>query len=61
MSSPQEGFWNLPCGGSPSGEEEGMLNKVIEDVVLRGYSVRPQEEGIVDEATCSSGLLLEGR
>lgn len=50
--------WNLLCGG----EEEGTLNKGIEDVVLRGYSVRPQEEGIVDEDTGScSGLVLEGR
>lgn len=31
--------WNLLCGG----EEEGTLNKGTEDVVLRGYSVRPQE------------------
>lgn len=38
-----------------------MLNRATEDVVLRGYSVRTQEEGIVDEATRSSGLLLEGR
>lgn len=50
--------WNLLCGG----EEEGTLNKGTEDVVLRGYSVRPQEEGIVDEATGScSGLVLEAR
>lgn len=50
--------WNLPC----EGEEEGTLNKGTEDAVLRGYSVRPQEKGIVDEATGScSGLVLEGR
>lgn len=54
--------WNLLCGGSPGGKEKGTLNKGAEAVVLRGYSMRPQEEGIVDQATrMCSGLVPEGR
>lgn len=37
-----------------------MLDKGTEDVVLRSYNVRSQEEGIVDEAM-GACLVLEGR
>lgn len=43
--------WNLPSRDNPGAKEEETLNKRTEDVVLRGYSVRPQEGGHRDKAT----------